>query len=518
MEDALRAALVAQGFELIETHISRVYLRGDTVYKTKRPVDLGFLDFTTLEARERACAAEVTLNRRLAPDVYLGVVAIVADGAGGFAFRARDRLAREQAIEWAVHMRRLADRDRADIRLSRGLLDRGEIEAIAQRLVRFHQGAAREAAIAQFGRREQVSANVEENFTQVAGLTGELVSERELRAIEAYQRDFLLHNAALFEQRAAAGWVRDGHGDLRLEHVYRSDAGEHVIIDCIEFNERFRFADVCADLGFLSMDLRFHQRPDLADLLLAEYARESGDFALYRLIDFYESYRAFVRAKVAAFLAHDSDVGEASRFAAASNARRYFLLALAAARPPASRPRLIATMGLIASGKTSVAEALATRAGLCVLSADRVRKELLGVDPRAPLHDEAFSGAYAPEVSAQVYARLRERASLVLRSGRSVIVDATFRARGERDLAVEAALDAGADVLFLECRCPPEVTRARLRARAQAPSVSDGRAEVYEAVARSSEPVDELLPTKHVLLDTTLPLERTVEIALGHLR
>lgn len=518
MRDLIRDALTGQGFEVIETHISRVYLRGEDVFKTKRPVNLGFLDFTTLGAREQACAAEVRLNRRLAPDVYLGVVAVVADGAGGFVFRAQDQLGGAPVIDWAVHMRRLGDGDRADKRLARGALDRPEVEAVARRLVRFHESAGSDPALARFGDRAQIAANVEENFAQVAGLAGELWREDELRAIERYQRAFLQDNAALFEGRVAGGYVRDGHGDLRLEHIYRTADGEHVIIDCIEFNERFRFADVCADLAFLSMDLRYHGRADLADLLLAEYARGSADFELYRLVDFYESYRAFVRAKVAAFLAHDQDVGEAARRTAARAAHRYFMLALSAARPPASRPRLVATMGLIASGKTSVAEALATRAGLCVLSADRVRKELLGVDPHAPLHDGAFSGAYTPEVSARVYATLRERASLVLRSGRSAIVDATFRARSERDLAVEAALEAGADVLFLECRCPPEVTRERLRARARGPSVSDGRAEVYEAVARSSEPVDELTPAKHVLLDTTLPLERNVELALQHLR
>jgi aminoglycoside phosphotransferase family enzyme/predicted kinase len=516
--DPIRDVLTAQGFEFIETHISRVYLRGEDVYKTKRPVNLGFLDFSSLEARRRACEAEVTLNRRLAPDVYLGVVAIVGDGAQGLTFRAQRLLAGEPVIEWAVHMRRLAEEDRADARLARGLLDRHEIEAVARLLVRFHSSAGCDRAHGHFGGCQQIAENVEENFAQVAALAADYLSDDALRAIEAYQRDFLRRNAALFGRRVTDGKVRDGHGDLRLEHVYHPPGGELLVIDCIEFNERFRFADVCADLAFLSMDLRYHGRSDLADLLLAEYARESGDFELYGLVDFYESYRAFVRAKVAVFLAGDPEVRETARLAAAGAAHRYFMLALASARRPPNRPRLIAVMGLIASGKSSVAEALATRAGHCVLSADRVRKELLGVDALTPLHDDAFSGAYTAEMSERVYAVLRERASLVLRSGRSVIVDATFRARRERDLTVEAALDAGAEVLFLECRCPPEVTRERLRARAHEPSVSDGREEVYEAVTRSSEPVDELLASRHVALDTTLPLERSVELALAQLR
>jgi aminoglycoside phosphotransferase family enzyme len=149
---------------------------------------------------------------------------------------------------------------------------------------------------------------------------------------------FLRRHAALFEQRAAAGFVRDGHGDLRLEHVYRTDDGEHVITDCIEFNECFRFADVCADLAFLSMDLRQHDRTNLAELLIAAYARASRDFGLCQLVDFYESYRAFVRGKVALFLAHDADVAEATRLTAGRAAHHYFQLALAASRAPLSRP------------------------------------------------------------------------------------------------------------------------------------------------------------------------------------
>jgi aminoglycoside phosphotransferase family enzyme/predicted kinase len=450
--------------------------------------------------------------------VYLGVVAIVGDARGRLAFVPAYRAGEQPVLEWAVHMRRLPDEARADVRLARGSLDRAELEAIAQLLVRFHRSARSDAAIAAFGSVQQVSQNVEENFSQVAQLPGAELAPDQLAMVERYQREFLRKNAALFAARAASGCVRDGHGDLRLEHIYRIAPDQHVIVDCIEFNDRFRFADVCADLAFLSMDLRYHGRADLAELLIAAYARGCGDYGLYGLIDFYESYRAFVRAKVAALLACDAEVSQAARERAQTSARRYYLLALSAARPALARRRLIATMGQIASGKSTLAEALATRLGLCVLSADRVRKELLGVDARTPLHDAAFSGAYTPELSARVYATLRERATLLLRSGRSVILDATFRERRQREMAAGLALELGAEALFLECRCPRELTRERLRARARGPSVSDGRMDVYDAVARSSEPTTELPAGSHLVLDTSAPLEATLARALQYVR
>jgi aminoglycoside phosphotransferase family enzyme/predicted kinase len=512
-EQAFTEELSAQGFALIETHISRVYLRDQNVFKIKRAVDMGFLDFRALADRRRACEAELTLNRRLAPDVYLGLVALVRDAQGRLVFVSCEPADPPGVLEYAVHMRRLDDEARADRRLQRGQLERSELEAVARLIADFHQHARGDAETARFGSVAVITANVEENFGQVHAHVQDHLAPDEIAAIEAYQRAFLREHAALFSARVAAGAVRDGHGDLRLEHVYRTEQGGHVIIDCIEFNERFRFADVCADLAFFSMDLRSHGRADLADLLVAAYAEASADYGLYALLDFYESYRAFVRGKVASFLAHDPLVQEETREAARRSARRHFLLALSAARPALVRPRLIVCMGMIASGKSTLAEALADRFGSALLSADRARKQLLSVPPLTPLHDAAFSGSYAPEVSARVYTLLRERAAAVLGAKRSVILDATFRSRRERGLIGEVAALAGADVLFLECRCSRESAMARLEQRAHGSHVSDGRAEIYDALAARFEAVDELAPETHLRLDTDQPWQRTLELA-----
>ncbi len=517
MSDELAGALAAAGFALIETHISHVFLREADVYKTKRAVNFGFLDFSTLAQRERACQAEVALNRRLAPDVYLGVVAIVRAADGALAFRPQRELGGEPVLEWAVHMRRLRDEDRADLLLARGEFGVRDVEEIAALLVRFHRAARSDELTASFGRPDAIAGNVEENFAQIEASMGAYLAPSESAELANYQRAYLRAERSRFERRAAAGFVRDGHGDLRLEHLYRSRAGGYLAIDCIEFNDRFRYADVCADLAFLGMDLAYHGRIELAELLIAKYAEESADYGLYALLDFYESYRAVVRAKVASILADDASVAADTRERARHEARRYYLLAISAGRRRLAPPRLIVTFGMIASGKSTLATALAERLGLAVLCADRMRKQLLGEAPTTAHHDAAFDGAYAPERTEQVYRTLFERAEQVLGSGRSVVLDATFRARAQRAGVRELAERAGVEAVFFEARCGRETSLARLRQRAAGPSVSDGREEIFDAFAAEFEAPSELSTGEHVVLDTEQSPEQTLAQALRRL-
>ncbi|HWO14941.1 MAG TPA: phosphotransferase, partial [Polyangiaceae bacterium] len=259
--------LEADSEELIETHISWVFLRAHEVFKVKKPVNFGFLDFSELGARRRACDAEVALNGRLAAGVYLGVVPVTRDGRGAHAIGGTG-----QVVDYAVHMKRLPRAARADLLLERGQLTPGQLDALAERLARFHASLEPSPGIAQFGRVEAILENVKENFAQASSLLRELAPEGAEREVEARQLGFLATNQVIFEARVRAGRVRDGHGDLRLEHVYLIDGAEPVIIDCIEFNERFRYADVCADIAFLSMDIGWHGRPDYKERFLAAYA------------------------------------------------------------------------------------------------------------------------------------------------------------------------------------------------------------------------------------------------------
>lgn len=504
--------LTLPGSERVETHISWVFLDGEDAFKVKKPVDFGFLDFTTLEKRRAACEAEVRLNRRLAPHVYRGVVPITRDAAGKHRFGGEG-----EPVDWAVHMVRLDEHHRADRLLEQGRLALDQVEAIAARLAEFHAEARCDAETSRFGTVEAVAINVSENFEQTRGTLGRYLRAEQAAEVERWQRDFLARNAELFARRITGGRVRDGHGDLRLEHVYFDPRHGVTIVDCIEFNDRFRYADVCADVAFLPMDLAWHGRVDLAEAFLAAYAREANDYALYPLVDFYESYRAFVRGKIAAFVAADPSTPLPARERAESEARRYFLLAQACERRSLLAPAVVAVGGIIASGKSTVAAQLARELGAPVVDADRTRKFLLGVAAAQKVHVPAWQGPYAPERTEEVYDEVLRRAEAVLDARRPVVLDASFRTRELRRSARELARRRNVRFLFVECRADAATCRERLERRAREGGVSDGRLEIFDAFAASWEQAEELPPEERLVLETTQPLAESFERLRGAL-
>ena len=511
MRPAAFVERAVERLELVETHISWVFLLERDVFKVKRPVDFGFLDFRTMESRKLACEAEIALNRRLAPDVYLGVVP-VRTGADGRACIGGDGA----IVDWAVHMRRLPDEARADNRLARGELSAHDIDAIAARLAEFHASARSDEHTSRFGKREMIRANVDENFAQTRASITDYVSYEEAHEIARWQSAFLEDNAALFEARIRAGRIRDGHGDLRLEHVYLVEGGP-VVIDCIEFNERFRFADVCADVAFLSMDLAASRRVDLGERLLAAYARKSNDFDSYAVVDFYESYRAFIRAKVSAMIASDESIAPAARERARADARKYFLLSLSADRASFLEPMLVAVGGIIASGKSTIADRIAAAASAPVIDADRTRKSMVGVGAEEPIHHGAWSGAYDPSFTEHVYDEVFRRAEVVLASGRPVVLDASFRSARLRAKARALAEKYDVPFHFVECSADPAICRARLADREKRASVSDGRLAIFDDFCARYEPVSEIEPSELLVIDTSQPLDTTLQILTRHL-
>jgi aminoglycoside phosphotransferase family enzyme/predicted kinase len=544
---AILRDLVPEGTTLVETHISWVLVGPDEVWKLKKPVSMGFLDFGTLARRKAACEAEVTLNRRLAPHVYLGVRPVRRDAAGRLfidgqregerereghgedaAARAgeldEDVTAREaqgdreaELVDWAVHMRRLPDRDRADVRLAEGRLHRDHLDRIARRLADFHAQARCDEVTSAFGRPEAIAVNVRENFDQTRESIERFLAPPQAHEIERAQLGFLDEHPDLFAARIAAGRVRDGHGDLRLEHVYLAedgglsdDDGAVTIIDCIEFNDRFRYADVAADLAFLAMELSEHGHVELSEHLVARYAQHAGDHDLYAVLDFYEGYRAYVRGKIATFVATGPGVDHDRRERAEASARHHFLLALAADRSLLLGPMVVAVAGIIASGKSTVADQLSFEMSAPVVDADHTRKQLLGVHATEPVHDGVWQGAYDPAFTEAVYAEVFRRAAVVLASGRPVIVEASFRSRALRARARELATRHRVPFRLVECRASPEVCRARLRERAKRASVSDGRLEIFDDFVARWQPIDELPAEEHLVLDTEGPLAESL--------
>lgn len=470
----------AADVRLCQTHMSAVFLAGQYVYKIKKPVNLGFADFRTLEAREHFCHEEVRLNSRLAPSVYLGVAPIT---------RSADEIQVDGhgvPIEWAVKMRRLPDEASLKHAILHGNVDQQMVKVLAKRVAGFHSSAAGSLAIAEFGRFGVVAGNARENLVQMAPFVDRVVSRTVLERLTTLTEGQLARLRSLIERRAERGVPRDTHGDLRLDHVYlfpeRTEPDDLVIIDCIEFNERFRFADPVADMAFLVMDFKANGRPDLGEAFAEAYFRASGDEEGRDLLPFYVSYRALVRAKVGAFKWDEPEVAEAERAVALARSRAHALHALGELEEPRQRPCLILTAGLPGTGKSTLAIDLAVHANLHVVRTDIVRKELaasmgLRPDPASP----TTAAIYTEEWNQRTYGECLRKVEAYLFDGQRVIVDGNFRTESQRNEFREAAERWGVPFVVLVCKSTPEIVRTRLEARKG--DASDADWTVYQRLA-----------------------------------
>ncbi|MHC5209212.1 MAG: bifunctional aminoglycoside phosphotransferase/ATP-binding protein [Planctomycetota bacterium] len=474
--------------EFLFTHASLIFRTPSDVYKVKRAKDFGFFDHTTLSAREHSCREELRLNRRTAPEVYLGVLPVRRDARGHSLVRGGE------IVDWAVHMRTLPDARNAQTLLHAGRLGPADITAIAASLARFH--ASLEPLSPAPG---ALAAAIEENLTQAKAFVPDLVGVRELERLGDLAHAWLARHAEELATRPA----RDGHGDLRLEHLYLMPRGP-VLIDCIEFLDRFRIGDPVLDVAFLAMDLLHEGHAALGEFLLGRFAYETDDYDGYPLVDGYVSYRAFVRAKVAGFVALDRATPARTAARKRREARALFATSGAAQRPRAQPRTLLGVGGGIASGKTTVADALAASLGLASVSADATRKHLAGL----PHEARGPASIYSPEATAATQREVLRRAGLVLSSGRDVILDTTFQTAALRRRARALARENGARFLLVECRVPADVARARLAARTG--GVSDAREELLERFSAAWEGADELPAGEHLVLDGTRPVDALV--------
>ncbi len=310
---------ISQGVELMQTQMSFVFLTDSYVYKVKKPVNLGYLDYTTLERRQFYCQREIELNRRLCPDAYLGIVPITQDGgnilAGG----------QGEVIEYAVKMRRLPQEAMMDVLLTNNRVSPEMIISIARRLAEFHQKAETNADISTFGSLDTIIQNTDENFTQTEKYIGITISREKYQRIKEYTDSFIEKNASLFHKRITGGRIRDCHGDLHAAHICFTNG--ICIYDCIEFNDRFRYCDVASEVAFLAMDLDHYGRADLSRSFVNAYISRSRDKELRELLNFYKCYRAYVRGKVESFKLDDPHISEEEKIRVLAIARKYFELA-----------------------------------------------------------------------------------------------------------------------------------------------------------------------------------------------
>lgn len=479
-----------------ETHVSRVFLAGDRAYKLKKPLVLAFLDYGTPERRREMCREEVRLNRRLAPDVYLGVRAVAATRAG-FELAAE---ADPRAVDYLVEMRRYDERDTLAARLQCGELKRSDAHAVGRVVAEFHARApiVRAVGIPALA----VARRMTENFHELLAIVEQRAEIDRVLALERFAHAFVVAHALTLSARSRRGRIRDGHGDLRAEHVLLDDKVR--IVDCIEFDRGLRELDVADDLAFLVMDLVAHGAERFARALVRSYRNAGGDPGDDALIAFYAAYRALVRAKVALLRAAQHPAKSAAHGHESAQARDLLSLAEWFAWQ-ARRPLAIVVCGVPASGKTHLAETLASLSGLAHLSSDITRKRLAGIAPakRAPAQ------IYGAEFSALTYAELGRRAARQVAARGGAIVDATFRHRADRD-AFAAAFAGAAPLLFVECQAPAAVLARRAAKRDREPGhVSDANLAVATRERSSWEPLDEVAPGAHLALRTDRRVEDT---------
>jgi uncharacterized protein len=455
---------------LAETHISIVFFVGERAYKLKKPVRYEFLDFSTRERRRQACHREVELNRRLAPDVYLGVADIVGpDGA---------------LADHLVVMRRMPEPRRLSTLAGGtdpGLRD--GLRQLAHLLAAFHSTAATSDDITRSATPAALQARWAANMGEMQRFVGTVLAEDAFDRADGLARSWLRGRAPLLEQRCREGRVRDGHGDLQAADVFLLDDGPRVL-DCIEFDDRLRYTDVIDDMAFLAMDLERLERPDLAGELIAAYRELSADPAPASLLHHYVAYRASVRAKVACLRWEQA---QPDGDEAAGEARR--LLDLALSHLERARARVVVVGGLPGTGKTTLAEAVATQTGMTLLRSDEVRKELVGMPATESLPAGFGEGAYDAPTTAATYDELIHRAEVLVERGESTVLDASWSSDVRRAQVRELARVTSSELVELVCEVEPEVAAQRItRRRHQGADASDATPEIARAMAEHFDP------------------------------
>ncbi len=488
-----------QRFEVIETHISILLLTGDYAYKFKKPVDLGFVDFTSLDKRHHYCNEEIRLNRRLAPELYLDVIPI-----GGSVDAPVPN--ETPAIEYCVQMRQFPRSAELENALADGRVEAQAFRQLATTVGAFHDRADAVAAADNYGRFDQVRQQCLDNFEALNEPLAELDLSAELESLESWSKTQLEQQRDTIEARRDAGRVRECHGDMHVTNMIWLD-GSIQVFDCIEFNPELRWIDVQSEIAFLLMDLDMRGQHASARTFLNAYLEAGGDYAGLRLLPLFQVYRSLVRAKIACLRLRD-DGGDAALVQRIHDhvqlARRYSGQDM----DQSSRPPLVITHGLSGSGKTTITDALIPLADALRVRSDIERKRLQGLAANARTDSGIGQGLYDPASTARTYARLADCARAIIASGRPAIVDATFLQREQRQQFQALAAELNVPFRILDCRAPAAVLRERVQARAeQGSDASEADLAVLERQLASRQPFSESETAHVVALDTCARLD-----------
>lgn len=476
-------------FNVIETHISIILLTGPYAYKFKKPVNFGFLDFSTLEKRRHFCEEELRLNRRLAPELYREVVPISAGpqlGGDG------------EAIEYAIRMREFEQASQFDRLLDAKLLAPEHVDALALRIAKFHTAAAVAGPQSSYGNSDAVQAPAEENFSQILDCMNEPQVQKQLEQLQDWTRQMFQTLQPNFQSRKNHGFIRECHGDLHLRNIALAD-DIPVAFDCIEFNDKLRWIDIISEIDFMVMDLDHRGQAGLASRFLNVWLEQTGDYAGISLLRYYLIYRAMVRAKVDCLRAQQTDVDASTREAILQDYHAYLELGARYTKPPP--PVLLLMHGLSGSGKTRVSQSLLESLPAIRLRSDIERKRLHGLAGDARTGADVDQNIYDRAASERTYQHLKSLTSTLLDAGQSVVVDASFLEQSRLEEFVELADNQSAPCFIIDCQAPESELRERIAVRERSRlDASEAGTEVLENQLRHYRPLGASVAGSDVLV------------------
>ncbi|PPS43971.1 AAA family ATPase [Chroococcidiopsis sp. TS-821] len=486
---------VKEPIELIQTHVSYVLLTGDYAYKLKKPVNFGFLNYSTLELRQHFCQEELRLNQRGAGEIYLEVLPITQEeryhlGGNG------------EPVEYVLKMRQFPQEALFLSMFERGELDEARMEELGRVVAQYHAQTVTNDYIRKFGEVEQIRQSIDENYDQTVKYISGPQTRSQFEETKKYTDNFFAQRQQLFSERIANDWIRECHGDLHLRNICLWH-DKILLFDCIEFNEPFRFVDVMFDIAYAVMELEMLQRPDLGNAYLNTYIEQTGDWEGLQVLPLYLSRQAYVRAKVNSFLLDDPGVPETVKQEAAKTAAAYYKLAWEYTKP--RQGKLILMSGLSGSGKSTVARQLARKTGAIHIRSDAVRKHLAGI----PLLERGGDEIYTAEMTQKTYARLLDLGIMLASQGYTVILDAKYDRTSLRHAAIAEAQAQQIPLQIIHCTAPVEVLRDRLSSRTG--DIADATVDLLEAQQAAFEA---FTTEKHLVQEVNTTQELEPQLAL----
>lgn len=475
--------------KILQTHISYVALTGKYAYKIKKPVNFGFLDFSTIEKRKHFCYEELKLNKRLCPEIYEKVVTINKD---------QNQLkidGKGEIIDYALKMKEFPQEKIVSFLLHKNNVNEETINKIVDKLVEFYKLEKTSEEIKKYGEIKTIKQNIDENFEQTKNKINQIITKETYEFIKNTTNSFLKRKKDVFKKRIKNGFILDCHGDLHTGNIVLIN-NEICIFDCIEFNKRFRYSDVASDIAFLAMDLDYQGFPYLSSYLIDRYIEKSNDKNIFDVLNFYKCYRAYVRGKVTGFQLDDSYIESEKKEEIVNSAKNYFYLAeyysgLIKNEIEQKTPIVFITSGLTGTGKTTVSRKIAVDYNAIRINTDEVRKEIFKIDKYEKHYDEYNTGLYAPENMKKVYDKIFKKTENLLNNKKNVIVDATFRTNNLREKIKNIAIKKNASFIILNTVCPEELVKKYLDERTKKKTVSDGRWGIYKKQKKSFESFEE---------------------------